>query len=162
MHKIMRFIVFVKFGDANTCKRLGRYFSVNTRPNFSDEVLETETELVDVFEFLPYPTITPVDSRTLLLYFEDDSDNNVEFDDIVSAVSLFSPNLLLSYSDFGDDEWYERYRDGRLELVWAVMGLDDPEDDERMNRILSDETKARLRDVGDPARILQLLAKEFT
>lgn len=159
MSELLSFAVLIRYATRAGPKRLAFYLAEETRPSFPDDVPVQEAAWVNAFEFLPTAELEQPDDYTLVAHFSNDSGFGDELDEVLDAVALTGPETIYFHAFLGDNEWYARYRKGRQELVWAVAGLDDPDDDERLNRNLSDADKERIITAGGPARSLSVLAQ---
>lgn len=153
-------VIWVRFADTSSCDRLAFYLDPDTRPDFPDEVPESEASWVDHFELLPDPDqLERVSGDVLLIHFGDDAD--AQPDQVCEAISLLSPTQLLTREDIEGEVVYHSWQGAQSTLVYAEEGLDDPDDDRRYNRRLDDATRRyldRLRD--SPKSALQFLAKQ--
>ena len=108
---------------------------------------------------LPGPSdITFVSDQTLLVYFDDETEADTH--EICLAIDLLSPLQVLSWEDIEGDIYYQQWKGGENALIYAPQGLDNLEDDQKYNRILSERDRRTLdRLNAEPARALAYLAE---
>lgn len=161
MSELLSLSVLARYAHPEAMERLAFYLREESRPEFPDEVPENEAAWVEAFEFLPAVELERMDDRMMVAHFNSDSGFGDELEDILDAVALTGPEEIYFHAFLGDNEWYGRYRSGHKELIWATTGLDDPDEDQRLNQNLSEEEKERLESAGGPAQALAVLAQMY-
>jgi hypothetical protein len=156
------FCLWVKFPTASSCKRLIFYLDPDTRPDFPDEVPESEVEWVEVFELLPDPcSIEQIDEYTLTVYFDDESD--AEPHRVCAAIALLEPDSVLSWESVEGEVYYQSWVGSDNTLLYAPQGLEDPDDDEKYNRNLNEATRKHLDELdGMPEEALRFLSEMWS
>lgn len=149
----------IAFPKPSGCQRLMFYLDPETRPDFPDEVPESEATWVEAFELLPDPSsMEQVDDTTVSVYFDDESD--AEPHQICEAIALLEPDSLLSWEVVECEVYYQRWKDGNNTLIYAPEGLEDPQEDEKYNRNLDEAIRKRLDELdGEPEEALRLLSE---
>lgn len=118
MSSLIAFTLLVRHTDAAQIRRIRYYLESETRPDFPEDVPESEADWVDAYEAVPYPErIDQPDDHTLLLFYDGDDLGELP-EDIAFAIALSCPELVLSHSDLEDHLLFERWQDGGYEIVW--------------------------------------------
>jgi hypothetical protein len=159
MSELLSLSVLARYAHPTGAERLAFYLEEDCRPDFQDEVPEYEASWVDAFEFLPTAKLERLDDHTLVAHFSSDSGFGDELEDILNAIALTGPKAIYFYAFLGDNEWYASYHNGHKKLIWAVAGLDDPDDEKGLNQRLNKEEQERLKSVGTPSMALAELAR---
>lgn len=125
MSELINFALLISHKDKNALDRIILYCHADTRPDFPEDVPDSEEEWVDAYEILPYPNkINRLDVHTLILEFYDECKMGGNLpEEIATAVAMSQPEQILSYSDLEDHTLYERWQGQRYELIWDVDGL---------------------------------------
>ncbi len=146
MSSLVAFTLLVHHSDTSKLDRIKSYFVPDTRPDFPEDVPETEEEWVDAFEIIPYPEIIErPDPNVMLLEFDDEADMGPEFhNEIAQAVSLTQPDLILSYSFLEDHILYDKWNGNSYETIWGRDYLEDDQEE-----VLDTQTIEQLEKLGE-------------
>jgi len=146
MSSLIAFVLLVRHPDAVMLDRINTYLASETRPDFPEDVPESEEEWVDAFEIIPYPEkIKRPEPEVMILEFYDEADISREFpEDLAHAISLSNPELILSYSFLEDCVLYDKWQGVRYETIWGDCYLEDDQEAE-----LDAQTIKQLQKFGD-------------
>lgn len=156
------FVLYTVFNDNKAKDRALFYLQEETRPNFPDEVPESEAELVELFEFLSYPHQVEAENNSLTLWFGDpyrEEDLHEDIGPMMEGLSILGAKQVLVYWEYEDEACYEQYVNGNKELIWSVYGLESPEDEARYNKILPPKLKQDLKQLGDPVASIRRISE---
>lgn len=125
-------------------KRLKIYLNEDTRPDFPEDAPQNEADWVEPFEFLENPdSIKEIDEKTLLVaFYPEETDFTDDAKELMKTLLEIVQVESIIYCELGED-WtmFEYLTKDKRKLLWAVDGLDDPEDDDKYNSFLSKEEK---------------------
>lgn len=126
-------LIKVYFSDFSSAKKLGKYISSNTRPDFIDEVEDTEKTIFEAFDMLEYPSEVSLFESECAVVIHYSNIWDEESVEICEAIQLLDPNKIFVFmADDGDFKEYHLYNSEENDLVEVyVVG-----DDTRLDKLL--------------------------
>jgi hypothetical protein len=107
--------------SVETSKRILLYLNGDTRPDFDDEVPESEKSLFEVMEFAAIPLrLKQGDDHTVFAWFE-----FIQLEEVNTILKSFDaiPGIENRHAYFADDEEFRAYfefSDNRLKLLYEI------------------------------------------
>ncbi len=141
-------------------QRLEFYFDEETRPDFAEEVPESEAKLVDIFELMPQPEeMESLSDTELVLFFELDAFEMMQL--LPSILKFFEINKVIILEDSMDYRHYKKFNGEGFDLLHSPEALEDEGDDILYNQNLSSEQIKSFNKATEKGRMfgLQYLAQ---
>ena len=116
-------LLLIKTKDEEEAKRVAFYLEPDTRPDFPEDVPESEESWIDVFEVMEYPDLIElVDDRYVAVgFYQGETNYSQEMEEfseaLVSEVGVISVVLCEFDSDHGNYIWY--FKKDESKLLWT-------------------------------------------
>lgn len=131
--------IYVVCKDKKSCDRLKFYFDGETRPDFVEEVPESEAELFEAFESLQVPDlVNSIDGNRVSIGFDMLEEGFDEFEEMVCIAGEFNPQQVFAYY-YTDEETDCFFRLENNELIFLFSLAELIVDEEEPEACLSDE-----------------------
>ena len=104
-------LLLIETKDKEQAKRLPFYLNIETRPDFPEDVPESEAEWIDIFEVMEEPDLVElIDEHYVAVgFFQEEEDYSQEMEEfseaLVREVGVVSVVLCEFNSDYGNTIW---------------------------------------------------------